>query len=44
MFCMKSLLMIVALAALGTAGLIYRTQIWASTLVALTLGVVLFAG
>ena len=43
MFSLKSLLLIVAVAALGTAGLIHRTQLWASALVAITLGVVLFA-
>jgi hypothetical protein len=43
MFSLKSLLLMVAVAGLGTAGLIHRTQIWASTLVALTLGVVLFS-
>jgi hypothetical protein len=43
MFSLRSLLLIVAIAAIGAAGLIYRTQIWASALVALTLGVVLFA-
>jgi hypothetical protein len=43
MFSLKSLLFIVAVAALGAAGLIYRTQLWASALVALTLGVLVQA-
>jgi hypothetical protein len=43
MFSLKSLLFIVAVAALGAAGLIYRTQWWASALVALTLGVLVLA-
>jgi hypothetical protein len=43
MFSLKSLLLIVAVAAIGTAGLIHRTQLWASALLAITLGVVLLA-
>jgi hypothetical protein len=43
MFSLKSLLFIVAVAALGAAGLVYRNQVWASTLVGLTLGILLFA-
>src|SRR5687767_11057244 len=43
MFSLKSLLLIVAVAALGMAGLIHRTQLWASTLLAITLVVVLLA-
>jgi hypothetical protein len=38
MFSLKSLLLIVGVAALGAAGLVARTQFWASALVALTLG------
>jgi hypothetical protein len=44
MFTLKSLLFIVAVAAIGAAGLIYRTQFWASTLVGLTLAVLILAG
>jgi hypothetical protein len=43
MFSLKSLLFIVAVAGLGAAGLIHRTQLWASAMVAITLGVLLLA-
>jgi hypothetical protein len=42
MFSLRALLFAVAIAGLGTAGLIHRTQLWASALVALTLGILLF--
>jgi hypothetical protein len=41
MFSLKSLLFAVAIAGLGTAGLIHRTQHWASALIAITLGILL---
>jgi hypothetical protein len=44
MFSLKSLLFIVTLAALGAAGLVYRNEFWASGLVAITLGLLLFGG
>ena len=44
MFSLKSLLFMVAVAAVGAAGLIYRTQFWASTIVGLTLVVLILAG
>jgi hypothetical protein len=43
MFSLKSLLFAVAIVGLGTAGLIHRTQLWASAMIALTLGMLLFA-
>jgi hypothetical protein len=43
MFSLKSLLFIVAVAGWGAAGLIHRTQPWASAMVALTLAVLLLA-
>jgi hypothetical protein len=42
MFSLKSLLVAVAISGLGTAGLIHRTQFWASTMIAMTLGILLF--
>ena len=44
MFSLKSLLFIVAVAGMGAAGLIHRTQLWASAMIALTLAVLLLAG
>jgi hypothetical protein len=44
MFSLKSLLFMVTLAALGAAGLVYRNDLWASAIVAITLGLLLFAG
>ena len=43
MFSLKSLLVGVAIAGLGTAGLINRTQLWASAFVGITLGLLLYA-
>jgi hypothetical protein len=43
MFSLKSLLFIVAVAGLGAAGLIHRTQLWASAMLALTLAMLLLA-
>jgi hypothetical protein len=43
MFSLKSLLFIVAVAGLGAAGLIHRTQLWASAMIALALAVMLLA-
>jgi hypothetical protein len=43
MFSLKSLLFIVAVAGLGAAGLIHRTQLWASAMIALTLSALMLA-
>jgi hypothetical protein len=42
MFSLRALLVGVAIAGLGTAGLIHRTQLWASAFVGITLGLLLF--
>jgi hypothetical protein len=42
MYSLRSLLLIVGVAALGSAALIYRTSFWACLIVSLTLGIFLF--
>jgi hypothetical protein len=43
MFSLKSLLVAVAIAGLGSAGLIHRTQLWASAFVGIVLCLLLYA-
>lgn len=43
MFSLRSLFVGISIAAVGIAGLVYRTQAWASAMVGLTLGILAYA-